>query len=551
MLKRLYLENFALVDKLEIEFFSGMNVLTGETGAGKSIIVGALARILGETAEKDDIRSGFKMAAAEADFDISGRDDIAEALKRLEIEPDGDIITIRREIFLKKASRCLLNSQQITLKDLRPLSTLLAELYGQHSHQLLLDENNHLGFLDHFGGLDDDAETVRDYYYNWEAATKRLSRLLATRDHAQRERELLLFQKEEIEKAEIQVGEEEKLLAERKILDSSRTLNEKSNLILSLLDDRETSAIELLGGAQKELSDMARLDETLKDSEELIEQAVINIEELRANIEAYRSSIPDDPARQEEINLRLDELFRLKKKYGGSEESILKTLEEIDHGLINRPDVDREIKQFREQEKNALAEYTEKAFELSQKRHDAAKKISSKVEQELAGLGMDKARFSFEFICTEDDKGIEHNGRRLKPFPEGLENGRFLITANPGEPPKPLARTASGGEISRIMLAIKAAERDRASACFLVFDEIDVGIGGMTALAVAEKLASLAKHQQLLVITHLHQIAKEGTHHFAVQKNSETKEGRRTIKVKYLSKNEKSAEIKRMLALTE
>ncbi len=549
VLKRLYLENFALVDKIEINFELGLNVLTGETGAGKSIIVGAIARVLGDTASKEDIRSGFKMAAVEAEFDIAKRKDIAAELKSLEVESENNTLTLRREIFLEKASRCFLNGQMITLTQLRPIASLLGELHGQHSHQLLLDEKNHLGFLDGFAGLIEEVESLKQKNSEWEKAKKELEKSLNSRDLAKRERELLLFQMEEIDKAKIRLGEEEELLAEKKILDASRLLTEKSSLILGLLDENEPSAIEILGTAQKELSDMSEHDTRLTPLEEMLNQAVINLEELRSGLEAYRSDIPDDPNRQEEINLRLDEIFKLKKKYGGSEEGILATLDEIKRRLGDNIDVDEQIKFLKKNESAALAAYIQPAVEISKKRRDGAKGISQKVEKELAELGMEKAKFQFEFTINEADDGIEHNGKKVKPAPEGLEDGRFLVSANPGEPLKPLAKTASGGEISRIMLAIKAAERKGTKSEFLVFDEIDVGIGGMTAKAVAEKLAALAKKHQLLVVTHLHQIAQLGDYHYAVQKVSGTKEGRRIIEIKRLSNKEKEAEIKRMLAL--
>jgi len=549
MLKRLYLENFALVEKLEVEFEPGMNVLTGETGAGKSIIVGAISRVLGEQASRDDIRSGFKLAVVEAEFDIRGRKDILKELAEQNIEGGEDILILRREIFAEKASRSFINAQLVTLIQLRPIASLLGELHGQHSHQLLLDEKNHLGFLDRFAGLSGDVEHLIARYNEWDKVRKELNHLIKTREQARRERELLLFQKEEIEKADIRIGEEEELRAEKKILDSSRALTEKSSLILSLLDEQEPSALEILGAAEREISDMAEMDGKIGPLEEMLNQAVINLEELRSELESYRSNIPDDPSRQEEINLRLDEIFKLKKKYGGSEESIITALSRIDEQLSEKIDVEEHIRVLQGREKKARADYLELARTISAKRMEASEVISKKVERELGELGMEHAKFEFQFIYDELSDGLEHAGKRLRPAPEGLENGRFLVSANPGEPLKPLAKTASGGEISRIMLAIKAAERTTGANEFLVFDEIDVGIGGMTARAVSEKLASLAKKHQLLVVTHLHQIAERSDYHYAVEKIDGAKEGRRTVSIKRLSASEKKAEIKRMLAI--
>ncbi|UCD95166.1 MAG: AAA family ATPase, partial [Candidatus Zixiibacteriota bacterium] len=236
MLRRLHIENFALVDELDIDFLDGMSVLTGETGAGKSIIVGAIGRLLGEKADKDDIRSGARLAAIEGDFDIKASPEIQDALNNLEIESDGEAMTLRREIITNRPSKSFINGQMVTLARLREISGHLAELFGQHSHQLLLDEKNHQSFLDRFAGISDDVETLREIHAGWQKTKLELAQLESRKEIEKNERELLLFQKEEIEKAKIRVGEEEELIAEKKILDSSQLLGEKSASILQMLD---------------------------------------------------------------------------------------------------------------------------------------------------------------------------------------------------------------------------------------------------------------------------------------------------------------------------
>jgi DNA repair protein RecN (Recombination protein N) len=558
MLERLYIQNFALVEKLEIDFSQGMSVLTGETGAGKSIIVGAIGKLLGEKADKDDIRAGTKLTVLECDFNISKLDDstreeISEVLNETDIQDKSGRISLRREIHIDKPSRSFLNDQLIALNQLRRITDHLAELHGQHSHQRLLDEKNHLTFLDRHAGLTDDVNFLKTLYYQWDDTRKELSRLKSRKDMEQKERELLQFQKDEIRKANIRIGEEEELLAEKKVLDSSRTLAEKSSVILNLLDADEQSAMNLLGSCQKELSSMAALDKSLEKTEQLISQAVINLEEFRSELEAYQSSIADDPARQEEINYRLDELFRLKKKYGGSEEAILATLQEIEERLSAGINVDERIEYLEAQEKELMTKYSELALNISASRQKASKTLAAAVEKELEELGISAAKIKFDFIYEADENGVKLGSKRVRPAPEGLEDGRFLISANPGEPLKPLARTASGGEISRIMLAMKAADKEDISSTgsLLVFDEIDVGIGGMTANAVAGKLAALSKRYQLMVVTHLHQIAAMADHHYAVEKTAVKKSGRNIIEVRKLAKSERSAEIKRMVALPD
>ena len=552
MIKRLYLENFALTDRLEINFGPGLNVLTGETGAGKSIIIGALARLLGDRAEKDDIRSGAAAAVIEGEFDIEKNRDLKTGLDELGLEHDGESITLRREIPRNKSSRTFINNQLVTLAQLRPLADRLAELYGQHSHQLLLDENNHLIFLDLYAGLSSEVSALNRLFHRWESDRKQLKRLIARREAEKNERELYRFQRDEIETAQIRIGEEDKLLTEKKILDSSQELAEKSDQILAGLDREDHAALNVLSSVQKEMGRMSDLDARLEKAEKLLEQAVINLEELRSEIEAYQSSIPDDPGRQEAINIRLDEIYRLKKKYGGSEETILATLEKIGARLNENIDIDERIRKLESTVSKLKQEYGEKAVELSRKRERAAVKLNGRVEKELARLAIEGAAFKFEFQTEPDPDGFERGDRKVAPGPDGLETGRMLFSANPGEPLKPLARIASGGEISRIMLALKASGRNRAgTGGLLVFDEIDAGIGGRTALAVGQKLAGLATGFQLLVVTHLHQIASVASHHYAVEKRTASQSKRNVVTVKELNKAERSGEIKRMLALPE
>ena len=554
MLKHLHIENFALVDRLDIDFRDRMNTLTGETGAGKSIIVGAIAQLLGEKADRNDIRSGTGLAVIEGEFDIGDNAEISKALDQAEIDYTPGAITLRREISLNKSSKTFINGQLATLTQLREITRYMAELFGQHSHQQLLDEKNHQGFLDRFAGLSEQVEKLRQIFQDWQAAKQRLTRLESKKETEKNERELLLFQRDEIEKAKIRIGEEEEILSEKKILDSAQMLGQKASLILEMLDRDDNAALNILGGCRRHLNEMASLDKKLEPKADLMENAIINLEELRADIESYLSSIPDDPERLEQINLRLDELYRLKKKYGGSEEMILKTLEKIHDQLGSKLDVEEQLKILRDEEKRRRHEYSALASQISDRRKKSAEKLSRVIEKELELVGMNSARFEYEFIYEPDPDGIEFDGRRIRPNPDGFESGRFLISANPNEPVKPLARTASGGEISRIMLALKAADKQMTGKhkMLLVFDEIDAGIGGRTAGMVASRLEKLARTSQLLVITHLHQIASLSEHHYAVEKiESGGREKRNVVSVRQLDESEKKAEIERMLSLPE
>jgi len=313
LIKRLHIENFALVEKLEIIFEDGMNVLTGETGTGKSIIVGALSCLLGEKADKDDIRSGTKLAVIEGDFIITDQPEIEKQLNEFEIEYENNRITLRREIALSRNSKSFINGRLLTLTQLKTITGNIAELFGQHSHQLLLDEKNHPAFLDRFARLSRDTDSLRQLFFEWDKTKRELTKLRTRKEIEKNERELPLFQKDEIEKSRIRPGEEEEFMTEKKILDSAQLLGEKSSNILNLLDNNDNSALELLGACQKEFSAMTELDKSLIDKAELLYQAIINLEELRGEVESYLSNIPDNPERVEEINLRLDEIYRLKK----------------------------------------------------------------------------------------------------------------------------------------------------------------------------------------------------------------------------------------------
>jgi len=555
MLRRLYIKNFALVHELAIEFAPGMNVLTGETGAGKSVIIGALAQVLGERADKDDIRSGEKTAVVEAEFDIGPSDGITELLNENGFDIDSDSLLIRKEIFSSdRATRLFVNDHQITVKTLKDLADRLAQLYGQHSHQLLIDEKNHLSFLDSFAGLTGEVENVSTIFVDWQNAEQRLKAAIRRKTESEKNRELMQFQKQEIEKAKVRSGEEEELLSERKILDSAALLGQKCAAVLNILDGDENSLLSGMNVCMKELGHILPVDKNLEPLGEMLDNASINLEELRTGLESYMSSIPDDPNRLEEINLRLDEIYRLKKKYGGSEEAILKTLDEINAELGRMDNFDQDIAIFRKRTEDYRKDYAQNATALSKKRKKSAAMLAKAVKKELAELAIGDAGFECEFIYTDDSDGIEFDNRRLKPEPTGLEDIRFMFSANPGEPLKPLSSTASGGEISRVMLALKTAEQAqrKQGQPLLVFDEIDAGIGGRTALAVAEKLKVLGKDNQLLVITHLHQIATLADNHFAVEKvSSADKSQRRVIAVTRLDSKDRSREIQRMLSLGE
>jgi len=550
MLKSLAIQNIALVESADLVLGKGLTALTGETGAGKSIIVTALSLALGGRAEREYIRHGADKAAVTATFAVgqmptSWRKQFADAIS------DG-VLTVSREITREGASRVKINNELASLIRLKEITAPLAQILGQHANQMLMHEENHLLFLDRFAGLDLLREGLAEIFAQWETSVAELRRTTAKRDQLMRERELLLYQKSEIEKGNVRVGEEEELLRERRILDSSRALMTASSTIEQVLSADETAVLTQLRFARKELDKMAAIDTSLEQQAAELADIDFRLEDVRRFVEQYGASVPDDPSRLEAINLRLDELYALKKKFGGSEESILAALETINQSLQDRPDTDSLIADLEAQANQLGTEYTGKATELSALRKRAADYLRKLVVKELTDLAIDSAGFEVDLMYQEDAGGVILDGRAVRPFAHGLENARFLFSANKGEPLKSLVKTASGGEISRVLLALKAAEKKNADLqqTLLVFDEVDAGIGGRTAVEVGKKLKKLSESCQVLVVTHLHQIARLADHHLVAEK-SRGRSGRATIQVRSLDANAIKSELARMVALPD
>ena len=538
MLVKLEIENIALVDKCELEFNQGLTVLTGETGAGKSVIVTALNLALGGRAEKDFIRHGEEQARVKATFS----------------NPENNTtLTIERSLSRSGTSKVKVNDEVKNLADLKNLTSSLGEIVGQHASQLLMNEDNHLLFLDRFAGLDEQRENLIEIFEQWQSVARTLKKTIAQKDRLESERELLLFQKNEIEQAQIKPGEENEIIGEKKILDSARTLMTSAELMKEIIDGDGNTISHLLDMIKKEINQMAGIDGSLEKQVEAINSIGYEIEDFRRFIESYGAGISDDPQRVEMINERLDELYRLKKKYGDSEEAILQTLDRINQQLKDRPDVDGQIKKLTEEYDALRKNYIDKATLLSRDRIKTSEELKKHVIGELKDLAIDNSNFALEFIYEPDQNGLSYNNQTVKPHPHGFENASFLFSANPGEPLKSLVKTASGGEISRVLMALKSAERkkNKQSRNLLIFDEVDAGIGGQTANEVGKKLKKLSEKAQLITVTHLHQIARQADHHLLAEKNYDGKNKRTTINVYTLDKKGKNTELKRMTALPD
>jgi len=544
MLKELSIKNFAIIDQLRVEFAPGLNVLTGETGAGKSNVVDALSLALGERATVDLIRTGFQEAVVEAAFELNNRiaADITTALSEqgIEMDPGGDLI-VRRVLSSSGKNKVYINGSLANLATLAAVGANLADIHGQHEHQSLLSLERQLDLLDTFGGLDALRDDVTAEYRRLLDIRKKLAELQeGERDRAQRE-DLLRYQKNEIEAAQLKPGEDEELANAQKVMANAEKLAALSAMVDEALYSSDGSALANLKKAINGLKDVVQIDSSLAGALDLCESGRAQIEEAAREVSSYHNRGEFDPQRLEQIGDRLDLIQKLKKKYGNTIEEI------IDFGTKATASLDRMERSTEEIEnlKSGIQEIkfglTDKANQLTKKRKAAAHELEKKVEAELNHLGMKKTTFTVKI--TQEPGGDTFDG--LKLGPRGADRVEFLISPNAGEEPRPLAKIVSGGELSRIMLALKTILVEGDSIPTLVFDEVDAGIGGAVAEEVGNKLKRVAKKRQVFCITHLPQIASMAGSHYGVTKS--VKDERTNTEVRLLDKQERVAEIARML----
>ncbi|MGB8657245.1 MAG: DNA repair protein RecN [Candidatus Zixiibacteriota bacterium] len=547
MLKNLRIRNYALVEDLEVEFGPGLNVITGATGAGKSIIVGAVNLILGERASSEAVRTGFDSASIEAVFELTDDRSLESLLRGLGIVPQENMLIIRREISSKAQSRCYVNDRLITQASLKSIGDRLADLHGQHEHQSLLNVERHVEYLDHYGDLDGILSEVSETYRLLKEKQKELDDLEHSTKLDEERRRLYEFQIQEIEKAQLSPDEEEKLVGERKVLENVESLFELSGNLYHQLYESEDSLLRKLTLLSREMKRGEGIDSRLKEPDETLESCVIKLQEMSRFMEDYRSRLEFDPERLETIRERLNLLNTLKRKYGKSLEEISSYKAQIENEMLRMENRDEILKSLTN-EINQCSKILQKACShLSQRRKAKASELSGRIQKALAGLGMDQTKVEIRIAQQEDQNGlVELDGKRFAVSEKGMDQVEFFVSPNPGEELKPLAKIASGGEISRVMLALKSilAKSDRIQT--LIFDEIDVGIGGEVASAVGKSLKDLASSRQVMVITHLQQIASQADHHYKVFK--ESLKGRTVTRIKRLEREERINEIARMIS---
>ncbi len=527
MISRLSVRNYALIDEIEIEFGRGFTVLTGETGAGKSIIIDALSLVLGDRAYSNMIREGFDFAHVEATF-----------------TNDGEEIVVKREVARDGRNRIFINGERSTVKALREKISNLVDIHGQHEHQRLLNPSSHLEFLDSFAGLKDMVKIYRDKYREFRAVKNRIETIIEDEAERERRKDLLEFQIEEIERAELKDGEDETLEDERTFLRSGEKIAQLAKEVKSLLSE-EGGLEDNIGRLNAIMEEMSRLDATVSETSSQSTEALYILKDIEGFINEYIASLDFNPQRLEEVEGRLAQISLLKRKYGGTIEDILTYLSKAKEELYNLETYSETRENLEEKLKTLQDELKRIAFDISKSRKEAAKILEEQVEGELKELGMDGVEFVVSIEYNEgDDAVIDDTGVGFTS--SGVDKVSFLISTNPGESPKPMVMVASGGELARVMLALRSILADADETPTLIFDEVDVGLGGRSASQVATRLRRLGGMRQVITISHLPQIAAYSHNHLKVEKKM--KGGRAITTVKKISKMEKVGEIARMLS---
>ena len=524
MLTELRIQNFAIIDRLDLKLGPGLTILTGETGTGKSIILDAVVMLIGGRADTAVIRAEAEAAFVEGTFTLHGSAQVAvnEILKREDLEDDPNHVTLTREVRREGRSVARLNGRTVSLSLLREVGAALVDIHGQSEHLSLLDPRAHLGLLDRFSDVTSLLADYRKTYHALIDLRRELTDLRAAQADATRRTEMLAFQAEEIEAARLKKGEDEELRKERDRLANAESLAQHAQEALTILDEStpDTSAAsDLLGQAAQAMSALAKTDPSKADLSERADLLLENLTDLTRDLRDYLEEIEFNPKRLEEVEERLNLIFQLTRKYGGSIEAVDKFGAEARAQLETITTATERIEALAAQESSLLDKLASQAGKLSDKRKQAAETLSRGIETELDDLKMAAARFGVDFQTRPDPNGVPlADGSRVAFDQNGLDRVEFLVAPNPGEGLKPLARIASGGETSRLMLGLKNVLARADEIPSLIFDEIDQGIGGRVGLIVGIKLWNLARNHQVFCVTHLPQLAAFGEQHYQVQK---------------------------------
>jgi DNA repair protein RecN (Recombination protein N) len=553
MLRTLYIKNYALINELTVEFSTGLMIITGETGAGKSILIDALSLILGARASAEVVRSGAERAIVEATFSAVGNKKLKALFDENELDCPEELI-MRREVSAKGQSRCFVNDSPVTLALQKQVGELLVDLHGQHEHQSLLRVETHIGMLDDFGGLDGMVDEFQAAYKALREKETSLASLREREHQLHEKREFYEFQIREIDAVGPRAGEEEELERELKILENSERLYGSTGKLYEMLYEGEQSVHDQLVIIRNHLESLVEIDERFKDAANESGSAEAIVSELAKFIQGYNARVEFNPERLEELRERLGRLALLKKKYGGTLESILQHREEIGQEVALAENFEGVIGTLSAEVESARKDCAGMAQRLSTKRHDISRRIEQAIVGELAKLGIAHGKFlahitQQEVPATSSTSYVKSGRKCITLNPRGYDVVEFMISTNLGEDPKPLVKVASGGEVSRIMLALKSilAKSDRLPV--LIFDEIDVGVSGRVAQSVGLSLKALSGFHQVIAITHLPQIAGLADTHFAVTKTED--KGRATSSIRKLTLDEQVREVAKLMSGAE
>jgi len=537
MLTELRIVNFAIIDQLSLECARGLHILTGETGAGKSIIIDAIALLVGGRADENLIRAEAEEAVLEAAIALPAASPLVARLREAGLLGDGETeLIVRRVLSRSGRHKLYLNGSLTPLRTLQSLAGTLIDIHGQHEQQSLLSAQSQMDALDASGHLKEARESYRHGYEQWRARQREREDMAALLSERSQREELLRFQFKELQEADIKAGEEAALQAERNRLAHAHRLNELSQGGYDALYGAEQSVLGSLGNVRDFIKELASIDAQGDEWAALCDGATAQLRELAHHLRKYHDGLDQDPARLAQIEKRLDRIQRLKKKYGGTEEAMLAKWEQLqceidtlETGGTRLVELDRRLVEARQQ--------TDKLAErLTRERVKAAKKLEAAVMGELAALRMDRTRFAVTADTDRTEAGLG---------PSGRDRIEYQFSANEGEPLQPLARVASGGELSRVMLAMKTVLAEADEVPIVIFDEIDAGVGGGVAAVMGKRLRALAKHRQVFCITHLPQIASYADVHYVIEKSVSKK--RTVTQARKLGQVDRQEEIARML----
>ncbi|EOL48925.1 DNA repair protein RecN [Enterococcus phoeniculicola] len=540
MLQELTIENFAIISKLRLSFHQGMTALTGETGAGKSIIIDAMGLLAGGRGSSDYIRQGAQKCTLEGLFQLPRQAEFLSFMEELGIETEEQSLIIQRDMSISGKNICRVNGRTVTLANLRKIGEFLVDIHGQNEHQELMQADKHLGLLDEFGNqsFKRDKKMYQKQYDAFRQLEQQVKKIQANEKMFVQRIDMLQFQQEEIEAAELQIGEEEQLIEERDKLSNYQKIVDGLAESYEALNAEGQSSIDGVGAALGQLQGIAHLDSEYSDILENVQNAYYLLQDSIGDISRQLDNLELDENRLEEVNHRLELIRQLKRKYGESIEAILAYQKEISQELADSNFSDGQMDGLLKKLTNQEHQVRELAENLHDQRVEIAKKLQKSILTELKELYMANTDFEVRFSSTDNEL---HR--------DGIDQVEFYITTNPGEPLKPLVKVASGGELSRVMLALKTIFSKKQGITSIVFDEVDTGVSGRVAQAIADKIYQVAQNSQVLCITHLPQVAAVANYQYYISK--EVKKGRTETSVQQLSSKERVTEIARMLAGSE